>query len=105
MVYRNSQDGRLNDLAAERGQSLAEMALSWILRDGIVNSVLAGASKPSQILENLGALKNTAFTEEEIKRIDEASAGSIRKKLILKKICKNLKNYKKCVQNRQNVIA
>lgn len=63
----------LNQVAAQRGQSLAEMAISWILRDGIVTSVLAGASKPSQIMDNIGALKNTSFTEEELKRIDEIS--------------------------------
>ena len=60
----------LNELAAERGQSLAEMALAWILRDGIVTSVLIGASRPSQILQNLNALKNTGFTEEELRMID-----------------------------------
>lgn len=63
----------LNELASQRGQSLAEMALSWILRDGIVTSVLVGASKPSQILDNLGALKNTKFTTEELQKIDEIS--------------------------------
>lgn len=66
---------QLNDLAAERGQTLAEMALSWILRDGIVTSVLIGASKPAQILDNIGALKNTKFTEEELKKIDDISLG------------------------------
>lgn len=70
---RLNQIRKLNELAAQRGQSLAEMALSWILRDGIVTSVLAGASKPSQILDNLGALKNTKFTEEELQKIDEIS--------------------------------
>lgn len=70
---RLNQIKSLNELALQRGQSLAEMALSWILRDGIVTSVLAGASKPSQILDNLGALKNTKFTEEEIQRIDKIS--------------------------------
>lgn len=64
---------KLNDLAKERGQSLAEMALSWILRDGIVTSVLVGASKPLQIISNIGALKNTVFTEEELKQIDQIS--------------------------------
>ena len=63
----------LNDIAAERGQTLAEMALAWILKDGIVTSVLIGASKPQQILDNIGALKNTAFSDEELKRIDEIS--------------------------------
>lgn len=67
---RLEQIKKLNQLAVERGQSLAEMALSWILRDGIVTSVLIGASKPSQIIDNIGALRNTKFTEEELKRID-----------------------------------
>lgn len=61
----------LNELAAERGQSLAQMALAWILRDGDVTSVLIGASKPAQILDNIGMLKNLSFTEGERERIDE----------------------------------
>ena len=61
----------LNDLASERGQTLAEMALSWILRDGVVTSVLIGASKPSQILDNIKALENTSFSEEEQAKIDQ----------------------------------
>ena len=61
----------LNDIAKERGQSLAEMALSWILKDGIVTSVLVGASKPEQILDNIKAIENTKFTEEELRMIDE----------------------------------
>ena len=60
----------LNALAAERGQSLAQMALAWILRDGVVTSVLVGASKPEQILDNLQALDNTVFSEEELQKID-----------------------------------
>lgn len=68
---RLAQIRALNDLATERGQSLAEMALAWVLRDGIVTSVLIGASKPSQIIENIKALKNTHFTEEELKKIDK----------------------------------
>ena len=60
----------LNDLASERGQSLAQMALAWILRDGVVTSVLVGASKPGQLLDNLRALQKTGFTEEELRRID-----------------------------------
>ena len=60
----------LNDLAAERGQSLAQMALAWDLRDGAVTSVLIGASKPEQVLNNLQALNNTAFTDEELQKID-----------------------------------
>ena len=67
---RLAQIKALNELAKERGQSLAEMALAWILRDGIVTSVLIGASKPEQILMNINALKNTHFTEEEKAKID-----------------------------------
>ncbi|OZG61439.1 glyceraldehyde 3-phosphate reductase [Bifidobacterium lemurum] len=63
----------LNDLAAQRGQTLAEMSLAWLLHDGIVTSVLAGASKPEQILDNIGALSNTTFTDEELRLIDEIS--------------------------------
>lgn len=70
---RLNQIRELNDIALQRGQSLAEMALSWVLRDGIVTSVLARASKPAQILDNLGALKNTKFTKEELQKIDEIS--------------------------------
>ncbi len=69
---------QLNDLAAERGQTLAEMALSWILRDGIVTSVLIGASKPTQILANIKALQNTKFSEEELRHIDEITLYSIK---------------------------
>ena len=70
---RLAQIRALNDLAAERGQSLAEMALAWVLRDGIVTSVLIGASKASQILENIKALKNTHFSAEELAKIDTIS--------------------------------
>lgn len=61
----------LADVAAQRGQSLAQMALAWILRDGVVTSVLAGASKPEQILNNIEAIHNTSFAAEELQRIDE----------------------------------
>ena len=50
------------------------MALAWVLRDGIVTSVLIGASKASQILDNIQALKNTSFTEEELRFIDDIAA-------------------------------
>lgn len=70
---RIAQIKKLADIAASRGQTLAEMALSWILRDGIVTSVLIGASKPSQILDNVKAIENTHFTAEELSAIDEAS--------------------------------
>lgn len=64
----------LNDLAAQRGQTLAQMALSWILRDWDITSVLIGASKPSQILDNIGIVHATAFSEEERRRIEEILA-------------------------------
>ena len=63
----------MNEVAAGRGQTLAEMALSWILRDGIVTSVLVGASRPQQLLDNIKAIENTEFSEEELKKIDELS--------------------------------
>ncbi len=61
----------LNDMAAQRGQSLAQMALSWILKDGVVTSVLIGASKPEQILDNLGIIGHTDFSLEEIMHIED----------------------------------
>lgn len=64
---------RLNDLAAQRGQTLAQMALAWVLRDGIVTSVLAGASRPEQILDNIKAAENTHFTAEELALIERIS--------------------------------
>ncbi len=67
---RLTQIRQLADLAAARGQTLAEMALAWVLRDGTVTSVLVGASKPAQILDNLGALRNTHFSDGECARID-----------------------------------
>ena len=70
---RLSQIKALNELAKERGQSLAEMALAWVLRDGIVTSVLIGASRPEQILMNIKALENIHFTEEEKEKIDKIS--------------------------------
>ena len=60
-------------IAAARGQSLAQMALSWILRDGVVTSVLIGASRPEQILDNISSVKNTRFSAEELAAIDAAS--------------------------------
>lgn len=60
----------LNVLAGERGQTLAEMALSWILKDDKVTSVLIGASKPEQILDNIKIIGHTDFTEEELQKIE-----------------------------------
>lgn len=73
----------LNAVAAERGQSLAQMALAWILRDGDITSVLIGASRPSQITDNVGMLGNMRFEKDEIGRIEqilngENSAHSVR---------------------------
>lgn len=61
----------LNEIAKERGQSLAQMALAWILRDGDITSVLIGASKASQIVDNVGMLNNTSFSSEERNKIDK----------------------------------
>lgn len=63
----------LNDLAAQRGQTLAEMSLAWLLNHETVTSVLIGASKPSQILDNIKAAENTAFTAQELGHIEEIS--------------------------------
>lgn len=62
----------LAKIAESRGQTLAEMALAWILKDGVVTSVLIGASKPSQILDNIKAIQNTDFSKEELQAIDNA---------------------------------
>lgn len=65
----------LNVLAGERDQTLAEMALSWILRDDKVTSVLIGASKPEQILDNIKIIGHTDFTEEELQKIETIVQG------------------------------
>ncbi len=70
---RLEQISKLNEIAKNRGQTLAEMALAWVLKDGIVTSVLIGASKPSQILDNIKAIENTVFTKEELNLIDSIS--------------------------------
>ena len=61
---------KLNEMAQQRGQTLAQMALAWTLRNDVVTSALIGASKPEQILENVRALDNARFTTEELARID-----------------------------------
>ena len=65
------QIAELNELAKQRGQTLAQMALSWVLKDDEVCSVLIGASKPSQIKENISIVEQTSFSEEELKMIDK----------------------------------
>lgn len=67
----------LNKMAGERGQSLAQMALSWILKDEDVTSVLIGASRPEQIIQNVEIVQNTKFTWEELKKIDQISRGDL----------------------------
>ena len=64
---------KLNVIAKNRGQTLAEMALAWLLHDGAVTSVLVGASKPSQLLDNIKAAENTVFTQDELDEIDRLS--------------------------------
>ena len=61
---------QLNVLAEERGQNLAQMALSWILKDKRITTVLIGASKPAQVLDSIGCLDNCSFTDEELNRIN-----------------------------------
>ncbi|MBM6717651.1 aldo/keto reductase [Gemmiger formicilis] len=70
---RLAQITALNDLAARRGESLATMALKWILKDGAVTSVLVGASRPEQVLDDLKVLQSPDFTEEELAIIDRNS--------------------------------
>ncbi len=65
----------LNEIAAERGQTLSEMALSWILYHKEVTSVLIGASRKEQILDNIKCIHNTSFTDEELKLIDRVALG------------------------------
>ena len=61
---------KLNEIAQNRGQSLAQMALAWVLRGGRVTSALIGASKPQQIIENVATLNNLQFSKEELDLID-----------------------------------
>ena len=68
---------KLNDIAVNRGQTLAEMALAWILHDGIITSVLIGASRPSQILDNIKAAENIRFSQDELDEIDRLSLNGI----------------------------
>ena len=66
----------LNELAAKRGQTLAQMALAWVLKDSDVTSVLIGASRPEQIVENLHIIGHCSFTEEELAAIDRICTAS-----------------------------
>lgn len=66
----------LNDVARERGQTLAEMAVAWVLRDPRVTSALVGTSKVSQVDDNVAALKNLKFSAEELKKVDGILGGT-----------------------------
>jgi len=66
----------LNEIAGQRGQTLAEMAVAWVLRDPRVTSALVGTSKVSQVDDNVAALKNLKFSAEELRRIDGILAGT-----------------------------
>ena len=61
----------LNEIAKQRGETLAQMALKWVRKDNVVTSVLIGASKPEQILDNLRSIEGSGFTQEELNKIDE----------------------------------
>jgi L-glyceraldehyde 3-phosphate reductase len=65
----------LNDIASERGQSLAQLALAWALRDERVTSLVIGASRPEQVEQNVAALENLSFTADELAAIDRHSVG------------------------------
>lgn len=66
-----SQIERLNEIALKRGQTLAQMALAWLLKDNRVTSVLIGASRPEQLADSLKCLDNIEFSTEELRRIEE----------------------------------
>jgi L-glyceraldehyde 3-phosphate reductase len=73
---RLAQVRALSEIARERGQSVAQMALAWVLRHGAITSVLIGASRVEQVEENVRALERIAFSEMELQRIDAVLAGS-----------------------------
>jgi L-glyceraldehyde 3-phosphate reductase len=68
---RIAQIRQLNDLAIQRGQTLAQMALAWLLKDPRVTSVLIGASRPEQLADSLECLKSAAFTESDLEKIEQ----------------------------------
>ena len=73
--HRVEQVRRLHEMAERRHQSLAQMALSWVLKDPRITSVLVGASKPEQLADSLQCLKNTAFSSEELQEINSVLAS------------------------------
>lgn len=70
----------LNEVAAQRSQSLAQMALAWVLKDPRITSVLIGASKPAQVLDSVQSLRNYHFSTEELHQIDAILAGAEKEK-------------------------
>jgi L-glyceraldehyde 3-phosphate reductase len=72
---RLSQVRGLSEIARQRGQSLAQMALAWVLRHGVMSSALVGASRPEQIEQSVGALNNLEFATQELRQIDEILAA------------------------------
>ncbi len=64
---------QLNEIAKNRGQSLAQMSIAWLLKNPVVTSVLIGASSVTQLKDNLQSLDNIDFTDEELKLIDKIS--------------------------------
>ncbi|RZK13421.1 MAG: L-glyceraldehyde 3-phosphate reductase, partial [Hymenobacter sp.] len=66
---------QLNQLAGERNQTLAQMALAWVLRDPRMTSVIIGASKPQQVTDAVGSLANLSFSDEELAKINAVLAG------------------------------
>ena len=68
---RIAQIRKLNDIAISRGQSLAQMALAWILKDDRITSVLIGASRPEQLTDSLKCLDNINFSAEELRQIEQ----------------------------------
>lgn len=63
--------GKLNEIALGREQSLAQMAVAWLLKDPRITTVLVGASNPGQLLDSIGALKNLIFSKAELKAIED----------------------------------
>lgn len=70
MLEKAKKVRKLNEIAKRRGQTMAQFALAWLLNNPQLTTALIGASRPSQIVENVGALKNTSFTKEELSEID-----------------------------------
>ena len=73
--HRLNQIKELNNIALERGETLAQMSLAWVLQTEGVTSVLVGASKPEQILDNIGAVNAATFTKEQLELIDKIALG------------------------------